>query len=88
MPKKSLGAEQIVTKLRQVVALRSQDKSVAAAFKEVGLGATEPERNWGKRCCRQHSMSSATSPSTVRIRSGTLPHAAWTNQSTATTIIK
>ena len=36
MPKKRLGAEQIVTKLRQVEALRSQGKSVAAAFKEVG----------------------------------------------------
>ena len=50
MPKKRLGAEQIVTKLRQVEALRSQGKSVAAAFKEVGLGATEPDRRRVKRC--------------------------------------
>jgi hypothetical protein len=47
---KKLGAQQIVTKLRQVEVLQSQGKSVAAAFKEVGLGATEPDRNWVKRC--------------------------------------
>ncbi len=37
MPKKRLGAEQIVTKLRQVEVLQSQGKSVAAACKEDGL---------------------------------------------------
>ena len=37
MPKKRLGAEQIVTKLRQVEVLQSQGKSVAAACKEAGL---------------------------------------------------
>jgi transposase-like protein len=37
MPKKRLGAEQIVTKQRQVEVLQSQGKSVAAACKEVGL---------------------------------------------------
>jgi putative transposase len=37
MPKKRLGAEQIVTKLRQVEVLQSQGKSVSAACKEVGL---------------------------------------------------
>ena len=37
MPKKRLGAEQIVTKLRQVEVLQSQGKSVAAACKDVGL---------------------------------------------------
>ena len=37
MPKKGLGAEQIVTKLRQVEVLQSQGKSVAAACKDVGL---------------------------------------------------
>ena len=47
---KKLGAQQIVKKLRQVEVLQSQGKSVAAAFKEVGLGATEPDRNWVKRC--------------------------------------
>ena len=31
MPKKRLGAEQIVTKLRQVEVMQSQGKSVAAA---------------------------------------------------------
>ena len=50
MPKKRLGARQIVTKLRDVEVLQSKGKSVAAAFKEVGLGATEPDRNWVKRC--------------------------------------
>ena len=45
MPKKRLGAEQIITKLRQVEVLQSQGKSVAAAFKEESLGATEPDRN-------------------------------------------
>ena len=37
MPKKRLGAEQIVTKLRQFEVLQSQGKSVAAACKDVGL---------------------------------------------------
>ena len=37
MPKKSLGAEQIVTKLRQIEVLQSHGKSVAAACKEAGL---------------------------------------------------
>ena len=37
MPKKRLGAEQIVTKLRQIEVLQSQGKSVAAACKDVGL---------------------------------------------------
>lgn len=37
MPKKRLGAEQIVTKLRQIEVLQSQGKGVAAACKEVGL---------------------------------------------------
>ena len=37
MPKKRLGAEQIVTKLRQVEVLQTQGKSIAAACKEVGL---------------------------------------------------
>lgn len=37
MPRKRMGAEQIVTKLRQVEVLQSQGKSVAAACKEVGL---------------------------------------------------
>ena len=37
MPTKRLGAEQIVTKLRQVEVLQSQGKSVAAACKETGL---------------------------------------------------
>ena len=37
MPKKRLGAEQIVTKLRQVELMQSQGKSVAAACKEAGL---------------------------------------------------
>lgn len=37
MPKKRLGTEQIVTKLRQVEVLQSQGKSVAAACKDVGL---------------------------------------------------
>ena len=37
MPKKRLGAEQIVTKLRQVEVLQSQGKSVSAACKEAGL---------------------------------------------------
>ena len=37
MPKKRLGAEQIVTKLRQIDILLSQGKSIAAACKDVGL---------------------------------------------------
>ena len=37
MPKKRLGAEQIVAKLRQVEVLQSRGKSVAAACKEAGL---------------------------------------------------
>jgi transposase-like protein len=37
MPKKRLGAEQIVTKLRQIEVLQGQGKSVSAACKEVGL---------------------------------------------------
>jgi putative transposase len=37
MPKKRLGAEQIVTKPRQVEVLQSQGKSVAATCKEPGL---------------------------------------------------
>ena len=37
MPKKRLGAEQIVTKLRQVEVQQSQGKSVGAACKEAGL---------------------------------------------------
>ena len=37
MPKKILGTEQIVTKLRQVEVLQSQRTSVAAACKEAGL---------------------------------------------------
>ena len=37
MPKKRLGAEQIVTKLRQVEVLQGQGKSVSAACKEAGL---------------------------------------------------
>jgi ACT domain-containing protein len=37
MPKKRLGAEQIVRQLRQVEVLQSQGKSVAAACKEAGL---------------------------------------------------
>jgi putative transposase len=37
IPKKRLGAEQIVTKLRQVEVLQSQGKSVAAACKEASL---------------------------------------------------
>lgn len=37
MPKKRLGAEQIVTKLRQVEVLQSQGKSIATACKEAGL---------------------------------------------------
>ena len=45
MPKKRLGAEQIITKLRQVEVLQSQGKSGAAAFQVVSLGATEPDRN-------------------------------------------
>jgi transposase-like protein len=37
MPKKRLGAEQIVTKLRQVEVLQSHGKSIAAACNEAGL---------------------------------------------------
>ena len=37
MPKKRLGAEQIVTKLRQVEVLQSQGKSVSTACREVSL---------------------------------------------------
>jgi len=37
MPRKRLGAEQIVTKLRQVEVLQGQGKSVAAACKDLGL---------------------------------------------------
>ena len=50
------------------------------------LNATKHDRRAVKRCWRQHSMISATNPSTVQIRSGTLSHAVWINQSTATTI--
>ena len=37
MPRKRLGAEQIVTKLRQVEVLQSPGKSIVAACKEAGL---------------------------------------------------
>ena len=37
MPKKRLGAEQIVTNLRQVELLQSQGKSITAACNEAGL---------------------------------------------------
>ena len=37
MPKQKIGAEQIVTKLRQFEVLQSQGKSVAADCKVVGL---------------------------------------------------
>jgi putative transposase len=36
VPKKRLGAEQIVTKLRQIEVLQGQGKSLAVACKEVG----------------------------------------------------
>jgi hypothetical protein len=36
MPKGRLGAEQIVTKLRQMEVLQAQGKSVSAACKELG----------------------------------------------------
>ena len=36
MPKKRLGADQIVTKLRQIEVLQGQGKSLAVACKEVG----------------------------------------------------
>ena len=36
MPKKRLGAEQIVTKLRQIEVLQGQGKSLAVVCKEVG----------------------------------------------------
>ena len=36
MPKKRLGAEQIVTKLRQIEVLQGQGKSLPVACKEVG----------------------------------------------------
>jgi putative transposase len=36
MPKKRLGAEQIVTKLRQIEVLQGQGKSLTVACKEVG----------------------------------------------------
>ena len=39
MPKKRLGAEQIVTKLRQVEVLQSQGKSIAAATKAAPRGS-------------------------------------------------
>ena len=42
MPKKRLGAEQIVTKLRQVEVLQSQGKSIAAAYREAG----RPEQSY------------------------------------------
>jgi len=42
MPKKRLGAEQIVTKLRQIEVLQGQGKSLAVACKEVGT--TEQSR--------------------------------------------
>lgn len=37
MPKRRLGAEQIIAKLRQVEVLQSQGESIAAACKEAGL---------------------------------------------------
>ncbi len=48
MPKKRLGAEQIVTKLRQVEVLQSQGKSVAAACRKLvwpSRATTGTERN-------------------------------------------
>jgi putative transposase len=36
MPRKRLGAEQIVTKLRQIEVLQGQGKSLVAACKEAG----------------------------------------------------
>jgi len=37
MPRKRLGAEQIVTKLRQIEVLQGQGKGIASACKEVGI---------------------------------------------------
>ena len=37
MPRKRLGAEQIVTKLRQIEVMQGQSKSIAAARKEAGI---------------------------------------------------
>jgi len=46
MPKRRLGAEQIVTKRRQVEVLQSQGKSVAAACKEAGLHWPMTSSRW------------------------------------------
>lgn len=45
MPKKRSGAEQIITKLRQVEVLQSQAKSIAAACKEAGLTEQSDDRH-------------------------------------------
>ena len=37
MPRKTLAAEQIVTKLRQIEVMQGQGKSIAAACKEAGI---------------------------------------------------
>jgi putative transposase len=37
MPRRRLGAEQIVTKLRQIEVMQGQGKSTASACKEAGI---------------------------------------------------
>jgi hypothetical protein len=51
MPRNRLGAEQIVTKLRQIEVMQGQSKSIASACKNIGIpprdGPAEPERHRG-----------------------------------------
>jgi putative transposase len=46
MPKKSFGAEQIVTLLRQIEVLMAQDKSVPEACRDAGIS----QQNYAMSC--------------------------------------
>ena len=45
MPRKTLAAGQIVTKLRQIEVMQGQGKSIAAAFNEAGITEQNSETN-------------------------------------------
>jgi hypothetical protein len=70
MPKMRLGAEQIITNLRQVGLLRGQGKSVAAACKEAGLGEAKMMMAQGRfdnTTRRRHSALGYCPPAPVTI---------------------
>ena len=70
MPKMRLGAEQIITNLRQVGFLRGQGKSVVAACKEAGLGEAKviiEQGRFDNTTRRRHSALGYCPPAPVTI---------------------